>query len=858
LIIVGYFNNSSYMQRDSHALASCFTDFTPRKTKQNPQRRVVMVNRKGLVVIAGFFLLLSSMAEGQINLNAFTARAVRSGYTLPAQVESLWIDTRVKEGQAVTRVTLSVYPDTCQNSMFLTSRDSIEISNGFYLPRDFVADSMWLWINGVPVPAAIQDRRLAANQYNQIVGVRRDPALLETPGNGCYSLRIFPTIQSNARKIRLQFHHTFSDAPDSGNAGGGLIIAKLPIVFDTLKKYSYYPYRNAKPIVYVQYSCAAEDHNGYFSTLPGLGSDRFRLFHPLVLHGAAVTRLQAGFISTEDPSENENTFLWTGTDVKNQKRTMGFSLKLSPTDMSLSPEPETRIIVIDVRNATWNWNRYNMEQALLQGCTYTPYDGSIEVPVWERAQKFALLALRSYVNEQQRFNIVFAGKKPRSLFKEPVQGTVQMKMAASMAIMMAAPDAQANTSLALAEAVTQAQEGAIIVISDLYSPAMYTICTNGAQGDSSKVKSFESLIGNIGGIMRNNLDHTFFYIGDCGLLASLCKESGGFTLGSLFYDYWLPYINTSETVSHKAPLLQPLFGTGSPSGMSRISIQSPEADDIVYSLEAMNPLMIRYVGIIAAPYSIPGDQLLRVAGRAPIHWGKKSVPVTMSGKIGGLRWTKQITGIADAGPMCPSRPVDQDVQWAFRKCESFSMYDISAAETIKQTGKEYHIVTPQTSLLALEPGVKLWEDTLGATNSQQTPVTGGVTVLSIMPNPSGAIVIRERAGLSIDSLSFADLLAESGISGGTNDQPLGNPLQLMGKKVVFTVPSFITGQLTLSLYDLSGRRITSRSVDASHYTGIPLVWDISGEWSLGAPGQYIVRISGKSYERVYKIGRVGK
>ena len=157
--------------------------------KNHPRLEEVSMKRS-IMGTALMTLLFATIAFGQMQLSRIYSRAVREGYGLQTYVDSLLVDTRVNSGLATTRFTMVLTPgtydyyysvkDTVIQATEPMSFDSIEMTMGFQLPSDFVADSMWLWIDGKPVAAQIQDRALASQQYQQIVGVRRDPALLET------------------------------------------------------------------------------------------------------------------------------------------------------------------------------------------------------------------------------------------------------------------------------------------------------------------------------------------------------------------------------------------------------------------------------------------------------------------------------------------------------------------------------------------------------------------------------------------------------------------------------------------------------------------------------------------------------
>ena len=83
--------------------------------------------------------------------------------------------------------------------------DSLELSASFHLPTDVAVTDLDLWVGDQKQSAWIMDRWQASAQYNSIVGVRQDPALLETWGGGSYSLRVFPQTTGETRRLEIEF-----------------------------------------------------------------------------------------------------------------------------------------------------------------------------------------------------------------------------------------------------------------------------------------------------------------------------------------------------------------------------------------------------------------------------------------------------------------------------------------------------------------------------------------------------------------------------------------------------------------------------------------------------------------------------
>ncbi len=97
-----------------------------------------------------------------------------------------------------------------------TTRESLEVVSQLCFPKTFMIDSMVLWIAGKPQPAIMISVGQANATYNEIVGVRRDPAMLvKLPedswwypmreGN-TYELKVFPIFKDSTRHVKLMFH----------------------------------------------------------------------------------------------------------------------------------------------------------------------------------------------------------------------------------------------------------------------------------------------------------------------------------------------------------------------------------------------------------------------------------------------------------------------------------------------------------------------------------------------------------------------------------------------------------------------------------------------------------------------------
>lgn len=146
-------------------------------------------------------LLISTLAT--FAQNPYT-RGTRAWNQTPAQIKSFYIKSTI-DG-LMTRNEMEISFKSLDEI-----NDSTELYFSFSLPQNSVIDSMYLWIDGKPQIAALKERWSAVRQYNQIVGRRIDPALLQKMwwGDG-YQLQIFPFKKTETRKVRICYSSTLS------------------------------------------------------------------------------------------------------------------------------------------------------------------------------------------------------------------------------------------------------------------------------------------------------------------------------------------------------------------------------------------------------------------------------------------------------------------------------------------------------------------------------------------------------------------------------------------------------------------------------------------------------------------------
>jgi hypothetical protein len=864
----------------------------------------------------------------QMNLNYLYSRGVSSGKGAPTKIDSLIVDTKVGNGAVTTTLDLywqcSYYSTIIDTAViwvkaakldsalkaFQPSRtiysvigndtsyrmekytynygykcadtgemvDSIEISNSFTLPSDFVAKNLYLWVDGKRQTGYIQDRALASQQYNQIVGKRRDPAILEFWGNGSYNLRIFPAKSLVSRKVAIEFQHTMDD--DTLD----LITAPLPFQFDsTYLAYSYVSNRK-HPIGFMRATAVAGDHREYSLRIPGLGAGTFSSGAPLIIEKNNIWKLGAGSVESQDPSGTRE-FLWSAPD-KNGKSTVGFSTMLSKSSVTLESEPDTRIIVLDVQNETWNQNDFYSKyyQYAYPWVTYTPSSGYTTVDVMLRAKKSAILCLQTYVAHNQKFNVILTApgtKNPTAVFESPVLPTEENLAIAYKAIVDAKTSA-ATSMEALTKGLDQAKRGILIFISDLYQPydyGRYTDKTYSTYIASETGKQYDSLIAGISRAVTAS-GVWFFTIGDEYKLTNVANAAGGYGLASLRWNsyYRRSLVYTAEGKQQTAVELPPLFGYSYYNrSITGINVIAPDnVTECVFTIDGNNYYYydMRFVASggtaelaldkrqalaktakLVAPYRYSGDSaMFRLAGKLGSVPYSGTLDFTITGKMNGLGFRKNVTVDAASFQAITARD-DQSEQyglWAFRKAEQLAGVNWSLnADSIRLVGLDHHIVTRQTSLLALEPGMELWKDTI---NPQPSNTEGGALAADASEK-SGTSAMRVAdslaASMNLDGIPLADLIAKKAAVLETGHSAVKADISLSLSKagVKVDVPQFLGGrELTVSLLTLQGRLVATKRFSTTQ--GMGGAFKVNFGANAAGKGMYLIKAKIGTIEKV--------
>lgn len=142
-------------------------------------------------------MILTSTAE------AGRLYARRPGTEAPVYnltISNIRTSVKIVNQLAVTHVDEEFYND---NNL------TLEGFYAFQLPEGAKVDGLWLWVDGKRLIFSVKRKEEAQRLYDSVViGVRRDPAILESLGSNRFQLKVFPINPRSSRRIELQYFMT--------------------------------------------------------------------------------------------------------------------------------------------------------------------------------------------------------------------------------------------------------------------------------------------------------------------------------------------------------------------------------------------------------------------------------------------------------------------------------------------------------------------------------------------------------------------------------------------------------------------------------------------------------------------------
>ncbi len=98
-----------------------------------------------------------------------------------------------------------LYLTFSDRGLYFGENEQLEIVFDFNLPKDAILNDSWLWVGEDIVKAKILDQWTASLIYEGIVQRRKDPSILQKLNQTQYSLRIYPLLPGETRKVKISY-----------------------------------------------------------------------------------------------------------------------------------------------------------------------------------------------------------------------------------------------------------------------------------------------------------------------------------------------------------------------------------------------------------------------------------------------------------------------------------------------------------------------------------------------------------------------------------------------------------------------------------------------------------------------------
>ncbi len=702
--------------------------------------------RTGMLGVASA-LLCTSLAQANLDLSNFNTQTVKVGQpwaSIETKINAVNVNLEIDRGIVTTVATIEYTPSQGMTQTWngLPSQtlylDSLETTSWFQAQDNTAITDMSLWVGDIKVKAALQDRALASAQYEAIVKRRRDPALIETWGNGSYSLRIFPNKSGSTRKIEITFVQGMEN-------NGALFSTTLPIVSSLASVYSPFIADNTawpkRTLDAFNLNAVSKDGKSYTLTWEGLGSGIISVV-PLNLHANALLELKEGIISS--PATMCYGCLDPWVAEKSGSSFFGVKALLDFKSLKIESEPMERNILLDVAASD----------------SLTP----------DRARKLALLALKVYAQSPYTGNLGFSDGNGHItfLFPSAVSMTAANLNKAYMALKSWKPTSLADSKLAL---------GAFARSRGQSSTRSVALIINNEAFEDAQQRLADDLIATL-----NGANIVLFGFWNNYRLNTIAQATGGYQLGGMYGWMYSPYpscfgckgvggIATTPVDPLIAPNLEwympPLFGAlrSDAYGVTNLSVKTSGVtiDSLVVLQENLysgGPIAIKGGPMLMVDPAVrtteistlyywkaPESSFVRLAGQ--FHAGGK-LSMELTGTWGGLKFSELFTTDlpfrSGAGYIGASLWANQQTEAWGRDAGSDNLI------AMQKLGRAYHVVNRQMSLLALEPGAELWTDM--PSNPGQAGNTG---IANAIPSVNSDAKIA-MSGANLDSASLEEIL----------------------------------------------------------------------------------------------------
>ncbi len=765
----------------------------------------------------------ASLSFGQWNVNQLYANTVKAGTSWGSSLltlDTLDVDVRVDGGLVRTRATMAWTPSrvasvqsrlvpvdcptTGKDSVLVCfpshsaydttwfDADSLEMRSYLQLPSDAAVSGMWLWVGEEKVASYVMDRWKAAQQYSQIVGARRDPALLETWGNGSYNLSLFPLKTGERRKLQIEVVQALRDGLVLPFASRGV---RSRYDYNT-QKYSYDTIRPG----FVRLSVKGDGATATTLDLGTLGS--------IAVGRDSVTRTWTrpdSFVAVAKGRTNE---VWTA--VRDGKGAFGAATTFKGADLVFSPEPKVRLVVLDATDSV------------------------------ERIRKLALLSLLKYGQEPYAVNLLWRDEKGlQRLWDKPAALDAARALQALAFLKTWKPSVKPDAEATLRE-VVRADSGAVVVLVSTSPYETFKLTYPGYSSDtasatykayrayydssSSFYKRLNDKWAAVGQILSGARQTLFGWWND-SYVGTAASKTGGYSFGSVNYP-WYRWWVASDSIAAPALFGPKRYGYRENPQNLKVRIEGIETDSLAYMFRNSyggwwwggDVILVRNTAVMldrsasfaaratasGEPYSMVYDDSLPLYFAARYARGGQA-KLTLNGTWGGLTFTATRTYQV---------PAPSGTEWGTRvwageyanMAQPNIWSDTATQAAVRALGKAYQIVTPATSFLALEPGMKPLDSLAGKAEGTSDAVAGV---------PKNSLLVSDEAtwsssnsGSAFDSTSLDDLLAGRVVSVKKSATPAVVGLRIRsGAAVDLEVLGHDDAFAKVRILDLNGREV---------------------------------------------------
>jgi hypothetical protein len=629
--------------------------------------------------------------------------------------------------------------------------DSLELSASFQLPTDVAVTDLDLWVGDQKQSAWIMDRWQASAQYNSIVGIRQDPALLETWGGGSYSLRVFPQTTGQTRRLEIEFVQAWRPGMALPVAYTRAPSQQSWIWNDT--GYTVWERTGRTPGV-VSVSLSSKDGAPVGLDLGGLGN--------LTAGATAVSRVFEAPATFSGKVPASTGSVWTA--VRDGRPAFGAHLNLRGTEFAVETPPRDRIVILD---ATQNL---------------------------ERARRLALLALLQYgTTDDHRVDLAWrdVDGSLKRLWGSPREFTSEAALEAVAALKAWTPAKAADPLTSLREVLASDSGRVLIFLSDAETPAfsepapaypttsdsdVWEAYQRASTDWNQRYQAFYKSRGDAWTALGDSLDRRnqklFGWWRDWNI-GTASEATGGYAFGDLQWGSW-SWWRTGDSL-----LVPELFG-GSRRGWSegfqhlKLKHSGLAVDSLAHDLTTNNrtywwgrPIFIRPRPIVLLARSAPSATLL--AARSAAASLPESLVVTLAGRQanagtlnvgveghwGGLKVkaTRSLQVPVNGGQAGASL-------WAYQYSRSLQPWIWSfdtVTNAVRNLGRAYRVATTATSFLALEPGMVPFDSIGGQGEELKAGDTRAMSMVSFASTADTAV--NATGSILLDSLSLESLLA---------------------------------------------------------------------------------------------------